>query len=642
MRSSSSRLGAISLAVVAALALGGCTSNPPANTSTGTDAPPSTSAPANPTTEAPPPQTSGAPSDGKDSVTYASLPGTNGPSYLAPFNPGDKMNTANSALKALLWVPLIQTGGAGGTMGWDKAASVASDYACSADGLTVDITLGDYTWSDGRPVTTRDVEFQYNLIVNNIADDPATDRNPLPAYEGWASYSAGKFPDNVSAFTVVDDKHLSITWDKVYNPDWLVYNQLIYLIPLPQHVMGVDSTGAAADDRTPEGAKAIWAMMMDEGKNVATYSTNPLWQVVDGPYKVQEWTQDNSVTLVANAAYAGPDKPSITTVIMKPYTSEDAEMNDLRAGALDYGYITATQMANQSQFLDLGYNVSPWLGWGITYAPYNFAHDTNGPIFSQLYVRQALQQAIDQPTMVESLFYNTANANYGPVPQGIDSGFLSDVQKNNPYPYDMTKAAQLFADNGWTKGADGMLTCTSPGTDAGQCGDGIAAGTPIKLNAVIETAEVTVKEWTYIQSQFKQLGVDLTLTQTTDWATPAQSCNPANNPTSCDSWDFVFFGTAGSWYFPAYPTGERLFYKDVMRWNCGQYNDPQANDLIDATLTGTDTTAMEKYSNYLAENLPVLWLPMPSYQISAVASGLDVGTQDPGGSFTPQRWSWSA
>jgi peptide/nickel transport system substrate-binding protein len=558
-----------------------------------------------------------------------------GPNWLGPFNPGDKMITANSSLKQLLWVPLIQSGGAGGTMGWDKPASVASAYTFSADGLTIDITLGNFTWSDGKPVTTRDVEFQYNLIKNNIADT-------VGGVDSWSSYSKGKFPDNVKELKIVDDKHLSITWDKVYNPDWLVLNQLIYMIPLPQHVMDKTSASEAVGDydRTADGAKKVYAFLMEQGKDVTTYTSNPLWAVVDGPYKVQSWTSDNAVTIVANDAYTGDDKPTIKTVNLKPYTSDDAEMNDVRSGAVDYGYITATQMSAQQQFTAAGYTITPWMGWGATYAPYNYASDANGKVFSQLYVRQALQSAIDQPAMVQSIFYGTANEDYGPVPQGIESDFLSDTQKNNPYPYDLTKAAGLLTSHGWTKGSDGYVTCTNPGTGADQCGEGIAQGQGISLNAVIETNSVTGDEWAYIKSQWQQIGVALTLSPSTQVTTTAQDCDPTKNAGACTTWDLVFFGTAGSWYFPAYPTGERLFHSGVMKWNCGQWVDTKADSLIDATLTGTDTKAMQDYSAYLAEQLPVLWLPMPSYQISVTATGLNVGTQDPGGSFTPQRWVW--
>ena len=614
------RFVTVALAGILSLSFAACSGTPSAGPSSGS-----------PTSSNP----GGSSSTSSDkAATYASMP-DQGPNWLAPFNPGDKMITSNSSLKALLWVPLFQYGGAAGTMAWDKKASVASDYKFSSDGLTVDITLGSYTWSDGKPVTTRDVEFQYNLIKNNIKDT-------IGGADSWSSYSPGKFPDNVTSFKVVDDTHLQLTFDKVYNPDWIVANQLIYLVPLPQHVMDVTSAGGQVGDydRTADGAKQVYALLMDQGKDVTTYTTNPLWAVVDGPYKVQSWTSDNAITIVANDKYTGTDKPSISTINLKPYTSDDAEMNDVRAGAVDYGYITATQMTAQQQFTNAGYTISPWMGWGVTYAPYNFANSTNGPIFSQLYVRQALQQAIDQPSMVKSIFYDTANVNYGPIPQGIDSNFLSDTQKNNPYPYDMTKAAAALTSHGWTKGADGFVTCTNPGSGADQCGEGIKSGQGIKLNAVIETADVTAKEWAYIKSQWQQIGVDLTLSPSTTVTTTAQDCDPKKNNATCTSWDLVFFGTAGSWYFPSYPTGERLWYPGVMKWNCGQWKDTQAASLIDATLTGTDTTAMKAYSDYLAKQLPVLWLPMPAYQISAIASSLDVGTQDPGGSFTPQRWSW--
>ena len=55
----------------------------------------------------------------------------------------------------------------------------------------------------------------------------------------------------------------------------------------------------------------------------------------------------------------------------------------------------------------------------------------------------------------------------------------------------------------------------------------------------------------------------------------------------------------------------------------------------------TDTSIAQEYSKLLAEDLPVMWMPNPVYQVSVIKKGLDVATQDPGAEFYPQRWSWT-
>jgi peptide/nickel transport system substrate-binding protein len=542
------------------------------------------------------------------------------------------MVTANSAIHAVMWPTLFNYNGTSGKMELDKLASVASSYTFNADNSAVDVTLGDLTWSDnGQPVTSRDVQFAHNLIKANAQD--------------WGSYAKGAYPENVKSFTIKDAKHFTITFDKSYNQQFLLANQLSLITPMPQHAWDKTSaSGAVGDnDLTTAGAKAVWTFLEAQSKDISTYSTNPLWQVVSGPYTVKSWASDGSVTLVANPKYTGQDKAKITTVNFKPYTSNDAEMNDVRSKGVDYGFITPSQLANKQQFTDLGYQIVPWNGWSITYMPYNFANPKMGAVFKQLYVqqlyvRQGLQSAIDQPTISDKIWKGAAAPGYGPVPQNPTSDFLSTDQSNNPYPYDLTAAAKYFTDNGWAKGSDGLLACVKPGTAAGQCGAGIAQGTEMKITVMTQNgSQETDNMMAAIKSAYSQIGVEMTVQDATIDAvlTEAQKCRSGSD---C-SWQFVFFGTAGSWYFPAYPTGDHLF-ADGVKWNAGQYHSEKANQLITETMSSSDATVMQQYSAYLAKDLPVLWMPNPVYQVSVVSSDLNIGTQDPTGNFFPQRWSW--
>jgi peptide/nickel transport system substrate-binding protein len=326
MRSSSIRIAALLASVVTALALAGCSTGTPGTGGSGTGGAASAGG-----------ETSGggaASASGKP-VTYALMP-DQGPSWVAPISPPDKMVTANGALHALMWVPLFQYDGASGTLELDQKASIASSYTFSADNTSIDITLGNYTWSDGQPVTTRDVEFAYNLVKNNTSL--------------WGSYTQGLYPDSVTNFTIKDDKNFTLTFDKAYNQQFMLADQLTMIVPMPQHAWDIDKAGDPVGDydQTADGAQAVWAYIQDQAGDVSTYATNPMWQVIDGPYALKSWSQDGSVTIVANDKYTGPDVPSVTTVDFKPYTSNDAEMNDVRAGAVDYGFITPDQLSAQA------------------------------------------------------------------------------------------------------------------------------------------------------------------------------------------------------------------------------------------------------------------------------------------------------
>jgi peptide/nickel transport system substrate-binding protein len=47
---------------------------------------------------------------------------------------------------------------------------------------------------------------------------------------------------------------------------------------------------------------------------------------------------------------------------------------------------------------------------------------------------------------------------------------------------------------------------------------------------------------------------------------------------------------------------------------------------------------MQAYSAYLAQNLPVIWLPNPDYQVSAIKTSLQGVLQNPLANMNPQQW----
>ncbi|CAK7279622.1 peptide ABC transporter substrate-binding protein [Streptomyces misionensis] len=570
--------------------------------------------------------TSSSGGNSSDTINYA-LPANFTPNWILPVGTAAHLNTNNSSISQVLWEPLIAYDGSTGQVGWNKDNSLATAADFGKDGKSVTITLGNRHWSDGKPITSRDVEFWYNLVKANKAD--------------WASYSPGKAPDNWTSLKIVDDTHLTITFDKAYNQQWMLANELSMIRVMPQHVWDKTSaSGAVSDqDRTPAGAKQVWTYLNNAAKNISGYATDPLWKTVSGPYTLKSFSTAGKVELTANAKYDGGGKANIKNVNLLPFTTTDAEENALRAGTVDYGYINATDLGQEAAFKSRGYTVKPWAGWAITYMPYNFNNPAMGAVFKQLYARQAIQMSVDQTSLSKVVFNGTAVPTYGPIPQGQPSDFVSPRQKNNPYPFDTAKARQLLTSHGWTE-RNGTMVCDHPGGGGDQCGPGVAKGTAFEMQVLSQSGStVTDNMMSALQSSFAKTGIKFTIKTAPVNSVLSQAGQCTSGQSGC-KWQLSFFGTAGSWYFPAYPSGDALFQTGGGS-NFGSYSNPAVDKLITETTTSDSTAAVQKYSAALAEDLPVVWLPEPDYQVSVVRNGLGGFAQDSLANFHPAMWKWT-
>ncbi len=570
--------------------------------------------------------TSSSGSSSSDTINYA-LPANFTPNWILPVGTASHLNTNNSSISQSLWEPLVAYDGSAGKVGWNKDNSLATDAKFAADSKSVTITLGDRHWSDGKPVTSRDVEFWYNLVKADKED--------------WASYSPGKAPDNWTSFKTVDATHFTLTFDKAYNQQWMLANELSMIRPMPQHVWDKTSdAGTVSDlDRGTAGAKKVWSYLNGAAKKISGYASDPLWKTVSGPYTLKTFTTAGKVQLTANPKYDGGGKANIKNVNLLPFTTTDAEVNALRSGTVDYGYINATDLGQEASFKAKGYTLKPWTGWAITYMPYNFNNPAMGPVFKQLYARQAIQMSVDQASLSKVVYNGTAVQTYGPIPQGQTSSFVSPEQKNNPYPFDTAKARKLLTDHGWTK-QGGSLVCAHPGTGDDQCGKGVDKGTKFQMQVLSQSGStVTDNMMSALQSSFAKTGIkfDIKTAPVNSVLSQAGQCKAGDS--GC-KWQLSFFGTAGSWYFPAYPSGDSLFATGGGS-NFGSYSNPAVDKLVSATTTSSSDEAVQQYSAALAKDLPVVWLPEPDYQISVVKAGLGGFAQDSLANFHPAMWKWT-
>lgn len=525
----------------------------------------------------------------------------------------------------LMWRPLYWFG-APGKVGLNTQYSLAypATITTGAGKTTATIRLKPYRWSDGKPVTSRDVQFWFDLLKADKAN--------------WWGYVAGEFPDNVSTFKVISPSRFSITFTRAYSPTWL-YNELGQLIPIPQHAWDKKSASGPVGnfDLTTAGAKAVYAFLAAQNKDLSTYATNPLWQLVDGPWRLTSYAASTGdATYVRNTAYSGPATGSIHTLRVLSFTSDDAEFNSLlAAGGISYGYLPFNDAPEVSRVTSEGYVVGAWSTWGITYINVNFASPQVGPVLKQLYVRQAMQHLINQPAYISAFLHGYGNPTYGPVPLAPSSQFVSSAQKVNPYGYDPSAATALLSSHGWKIVPHGADVCVRPGTAPSECGAGIAAGQKLALSFEYSTGVQAVnEEVAALQSQFSQAGIQLSL-RGAPFSTVVADDVPCVK-SSC--WQLNYYGQG--WYFdPGYndPDGSVLFQSGGVD-NGGLYASQTANALIHNLPSG-GYSALYAYQDYLSKQLPVLWMPQLDSQISAVNGKLKgVFPQDPLGNIYPENW----
>ncbi|MGH3393493.1 MAG: ABC transporter substrate-binding protein [Streptosporangiaceae bacterium] len=527
----------------------------------------------------------------------------------------------------LMYRPLLWYGGQpGNEFGLNQKISLADPPVYSDHDTVITIRLKKYYWSDGTPVTARDVTFFFNLLKANK--------------DYWGLYTQGEFPDNVKIMQAVNPTTVRLTLTRPYSPEFYSTSELSALIPFPQQAW--DKTSASGKvgnyDETHAGAVAVFKYLLGQARSLNTYASNPIWQVVDGPFRLKSFSTRGDIDLVPNKHYSGSPTPRLKELIERPFTSPTAEFNALLA---DTGMTAgAVPSEDDSQIPALkadGYRLFNTLTYGINYIVINFNSPSAGVLFRQLYIRQALQRLVNQPQDVKYAYHGNATPSYGPVPLAPASPFTSAYERANPYPFSVASAESLLRSHGWAVHSGGSDTCVRPGTGPSDCGAGISKGKALTFRIVYASGDpgyaVMMESF---QSDARSAGITIQLSegqfnQITGVTGPCKMGSKACN------WDGVMYG--GTTY-GIYPTGNGFFTTDAA--GQGSYNSAEADRLIDATEFQPGLKPFDAYENYIAQQLPFIWMPWEQVGINnVVAKNLQGFTGDQENPFAdtfPEDW----
>jgi peptide/nickel transport system substrate-binding protein len=560
-------------------------------------------------------------------ATFAESPGAP-PNYIFPMDALQYFDVENIyQFQDLMFRPLYWFGD-GSKVVLNDSLSLADAPRYSDGDTEVTIKLKSYRWSDGHAVTARDVTFWINLLRANK--------------DNWGEYAPGYFPDDVSSVTTTGTSTITMKLTGAVSPTWFTYNELSQITPLPQQAW--DRTGATSPvgnyDRTTAGAKAVYTYLDGQSKKLSSYATNPLWKVVDGPWKLQQFQPDGYATFVPNTSYSGSSKAKLAEFVEEPFTSDSAEYNSLRSGDLTYGYVPLSDISQKSLLQAEGYQTDPWYLWSMNIIPMNFDNPTQGPLFSQTYIRQAMQRAIDERQLEKAVLDGYGITDNGPVPNGPSTQYVDKKVQGAPLAYSLTAANALLNDHGWTKGSGDVRSCARPGDAADECGPGIKAGQRLQLSLLYASGLSSVdQEMQALKSSFSQIGVDLTLSETPQSEVYAAAVPCTAKQAAC-KWGMAYWGNGWQFAPDNYPSGEVAFSTGAVG-NFGSYSNPEMDKLVKATTTQPGPAPLDVWQDYAAEQVPMLYMPVAPSQISAISTKLSGAAPQPtdGLALTPELWS---
>ncbi len=583
-------------------------------------------------------------------VRWAEPPGTP-PTYIFPFMSPQNSSVDNiSQFQYLMYRPLYMFGFPGNNKTTlNPTLSLASAPAYGSGDTSATIAMkANYKWSNGEAVSASDVLFFLNMLHAETAN--------------WYDYVPGYIPDDLKDVTASSPTSLTLTMTKAVDPTWFTYNELSQVTPFPSAWdvtaagaapgSGGCSTGTYGAASTDAACTKVYNYLAGLAGNPTGYASSPVWTIVDGPYTIAaskggSFSTSGQVTLVPNSAYTGPQKATVTVQEL-PFTTDSAEFNALVGGGLDIGYLpqqdvtqntTNPSVAGPNNPRLSNFYMTPWVLYGFNYSVLKYLstgdNGNAGAIYKQLYVRQAMQSAINQPAMISKFLKGYGVPTYGPVPVLPHNDLVDSFEQSNPYPYNASHAMSLLTSHGW-KDVNGTDTCEKAGSGPSACGAGIPKGATMNFNLVYASGTQWQQQVVQVeQSAWNSIGIKTSLESNTfptvlqNYAGPCQTGQPC---TVEEGW------WGGGWeYSPDYyPSGETLFYTGAGS-NAGNYSNAKTDSLIAAT-TNTDTN-LDNYQNYVAQQLPMIWQPNADYELSEVANKIrGVGVQNPFANLFPEYW----
>ena len=342
-------------------------------------------------------------------------------------------------------LPTIENGGAVPMVLEDGSEGISVTYSL----------LPDITWGDGKPVTTADVVFTWEV-----------GRHPK---SGAGNFEAFR---RIQSIDVQDERTFTVLVDRITYK----YNGASGLDLLPAHI-----------------ERPIFEADPFEYRNRTTFDADPTNPgLYFGPYRVTEVESGAYIVLEPNATWYGK-APAFDRITVRTIENSAALEANLLSGAID---MVAGEGAGLSIDQALAFERRHGDRFQVYFKPsLTYEHidlDLTNPILQDIRVRQALIHGIDREALSAQLFGGkqpVAHASVNPLDWVHDP----EVPK---YAYDPEKAAALLDAAGWNVIQDGVR----------HNADGQRLSLPFGTTAGNRTRELVQQ---VLQSQWREIGVEM-------------------------------------------------------------------------------------------------------------------------------------
>jgi len=338
--------------------------------------------------------------------------------------------------------------------------ALATKWEESPDHLTWTFTIRKgVKFSDGTPLTARDAEFTYNLMMT----DPD------------ARASSSDLVENFSSVDAPNDTTLVIKLKRPTNQMLALDNAIV-----PQH---------------------IWKKY--QGR-IGEFKNFDFPLVGSGPFQVVEFKTDQFIRLAANKNYWG-GPPAYDELVFRYYKTPDASVQALLTGEVDIvsgltpaafkslrgkDGITLNRAANR-RYGAITFNVGARTKDGKEFGD-------GHPALKDRAVRQAIHYAINKEELVAKVNDNLGQVGSSIIPP-VFGIYHREPSESERVTFDIDRANQILDEAGYERGPDGIRRM--PGS-----------GRPLKfrlLNHSDTPTEATDSE--YLAGWWKQIGIETTI-----------------------------------------------------------------------------------------------------------------------------------
>lgn len=462
------------------------------------------------------------------------------------FNPLVTVSSATNMIVQQIYSPLIDLG-ADMLPRWSTSLAYKVDITDAGKRYVLHLRRG-VKWSDGTPLTAKDVVFTIQLQTNTHL------------IHGYSSDFA-----LMRSVRAVDPYTVEITLARP-SPPFLENALANDTLPLPEHILG----------KYPPTSEA-------EGKFVnadVAFNQNP---VTSGPWRILRNVPDAYLILQRSPTYWG--KPAnVKEIAFRVYPQQDSLYAAVDAGEVDVTDIPPNLWRVHDR-LRGNYKFINW-PWNVTFMLLPNYNDPNIPFIHDRRVKQAMMYALNRKFIIDGIMSGQADVLSGPVP-AFSPYYDRKVQT---YAYDPAKARALLDAAGWHLRGGVRVK------------DGKTMRITLKTGGATDAVASNIAE--LMQANFKAVGIDCVL-ENEEIQTFFQDLHNSR-------FQLALRGVILSPYPDDYRSYYSTQTRANGGYNVGFVNNPQIDREIVAARTATSAVAaraaLNAYQETASVDLPVLYL----------------------------------